>query len=148
MSIMNGSKEFKLNIEAELTCAVCLEIFRYPVILPCTHSFCAVCTKSLIKLKKVKRRFAFCISCCAGAVENEGCFELKCPLCQNIIVFQSDTHLITNLALRNVSDTFRSMKQTSRSDELTDDSMSLPGAVPTHRSPMVITDIDDDGLAL
>eukprot|EP01064_Diplonema_japonicum_P036296 TRINITY_DN810_c1_g1_i1.p1 TRINITY_DN810_c1_g1~~TRINITY_DN810_c1_g1_i1.p1 ORF type:complete len:146 (+),score=17.62 TRINITY_DN810_c1_g1_i1:69-506(+) len=143
---MQGSSEFKSRLEAELTCAVCLDIYRFPVILPCSHSFCAVCTKSLIRLRKTKKRFSCYFSCCAGAMEGDGCWELKCPLCQKVVLYQSDSNLVNNLSLRNVADTFRQQNRLNRSRELTDDSISLPGTVPIgHREAMVIMDMEDEG---
>ena len=36
------------NLEKELECAVCLEQFKDPKVLPCLHSFCKICLEGLV----------------------------------------------------------------------------------------------------
>ncbi|XP_078508735.1 zinc-binding protein A33-like [Lissotriton helveticus] len=48
------------DLTEELTCSVCLELFRDPVILPCGHNFCRVCID--------------------GSCEGEG--SCSCPICR------------------------------------------------------------------
>ncbi|ESN90696.1 hypothetical protein HELRODRAFT_70746 [Helobdella robusta] len=35
-------------IEEDLTCPVCLDLFKEPRILPCSHSLCRKCLKDLL----------------------------------------------------------------------------------------------------
>ncbi|XP_041359532.1 nuclear pore complex protein DDB_G0274915-like isoform X2 [Gigantopelta aegis] len=37
------------QLDHELTCTVCVEYFKDPVILPCSHSFCITCIKGIIR---------------------------------------------------------------------------------------------------
>ncbi|PFX14018.1 tripartite motif-containing protein 45-like [Stylophora pistillata] len=39
------------NLEKELECAVCLEQFKDPKVLPCLHSFCKICLEGLVGRK-------------------------------------------------------------------------------------------------
>ena len=51
------------NLEKELECAVCLEQFKDPKVLPCLHSFCKICLE--------------------GLVDREGnAWKLNCPSCR------------------------------------------------------------------
>ncbi|KAM9353059.1 tripartite motif containing 35-28 [Symphorus nematophorus] len=61
-------------LQQELTCPVCQSIFKDPVLLPCTHSFCRECLQKSLQYSK------------------------KCPLCREEFEEGKDT---TNLALRN-----------------------------------------------
>ncbi|KAL2091707.1 hypothetical protein ACEWY4_011505 [Coilia grayii] len=36
------------NIERELICPICKELFTHPLILPCQHSVCHKCVKELL----------------------------------------------------------------------------------------------------
>jgi hypothetical protein len=35
-----------VEIENEASCAICLDLFNDPRLLPCTHSFCVACLKA------------------------------------------------------------------------------------------------------
>ena len=91
-------EQLRAVTELELTCSVCLDIFKEPILLPCSHSLCTCCAKSLIKVVKGKG------PCCCPRwlAHNEKCCELKCPLCQGIHTFDDDCELVLNLALRNL----------------------------------------------
>ncbi|XP_010872671.4 tripartite motif-containing protein 35 [Esox lucius] len=69
-------------LEDELTCPVCCEIFRYPVVLKCSHSFCRACLQQFWNQKKARRECPVC--------------RVKCSLAEPTV----------SLALKNVSDTF------------------------------------------
>ncbi|XP_061145709.1 E3 ubiquitin-protein ligase TRIM35-like isoform X2 [Syngnathus typhle] len=69
------------HVEANLQCPACLEIFKDPVMLPCTHSICKGCLQEWRKEK-------------GGH---------SCPVCRT--EFQS-IDLPMNLALRNVCEAF------------------------------------------
>ena len=42
------------RLEEDLCCPVCHDVFRDPVVLSCSHSFCKDCVKSWWKDKEVK----------------------------------------------------------------------------------------------
>ncbi|XP_045887364.1 E3 ubiquitin-protein ligase TRIM39 [Micropterus dolomieu] len=69
-------------LEEELSCPVCCEIFKDPVVLKCSHSFCRVCLQQFWNKKKARRECPIC--------------RRKCPL----------TEPTVSLALKNVADTF------------------------------------------
>ncbi|KAM9805287.1 E3 ubiquitin-protein ligase TRIM35 isoform 2-T4 [Syngnathus typhle] len=69
------------HVEASLECPACLEIFKDPVILPCTHSICQECLQKWPKQKG----------------------SYSCPVCRT--EFHS-IDLPGNLALRNVCEAF------------------------------------------
>lgn len=68
-------------LEDELSCPVCCEIFKDPVVLKCSHSFCRACLQQFW-IKKSKR---------------------ECPVCRRKCLLTEPT---VSLALKNVADTF------------------------------------------
>ncbi|XP_047197627.1 zinc-binding protein A33-like [Hippoglossus stenolepis] len=66
--------------EEDLCCPVCQDVFRDPVLLSCSHSFCKDCLKSWWKDKEVR----------------------ECPLCKR----RSSMEEPPNLVLKNVCETF------------------------------------------
>ncbi|XP_061761147.1 E3 ubiquitin-protein ligase TRIM35 isoform X1 [Nerophis ophidion] len=69
-------------LEDELSCPVCCEIFREPVVLKCSHSFCRACLQQFWNKKKARR---------------------ECPICRRKCSLTEPT---VSLALKNVADTF------------------------------------------
>ncbi|KAM8843799.1 E3 ubiquitin-protein ligase TRIM35-like isoform 2-T2 [Spinachia spinachia] len=69
-------------LEEDLSCAVCYEIFRDPVVLKCSHSFCRACLQQFWNKKKARR---------------------ECPICRKKCSLTEPT---VSLALKNVADTF------------------------------------------
>ncbi|XP_053291112.1 zinc-binding protein A33-like [Pleuronectes platessa] len=67
--------------EEDLCCPVCHDVFRDPVLLSCSHSFCKDCVKSWWKDKEVK----------------------ECPLCKRR---SSKLHPPCNLVLKNLCEAF------------------------------------------
>ncbi|XP_070696476.1 nuclear factor 7, ovary-like [Pempheris klunzingeri] len=67
--------------EKDLSCAVCQDIFRDPVFLSCTHSFCKACLHTWWREKQLQ----------------------ECPVCKKISL-QSDPPC--NLVLKNLCETF------------------------------------------
>uniref|UniRef100_A0A1A8MHV4 Tripartite motif containing 47 n=1 Tax=Nothobranchius pienaari TaxID=704102 RepID=A0A1A8MHV4_9TELE len=68
------------DLKKELTCAICLEIFKDPVILKCGHNFCR-----------------FCI--CMHWDENGGDYGYQCPQCRTVFNKRTFTknYLVQNL---------------------------------------------------
>ncbi|CAB1442013.1 unnamed protein product [Pleuronectes platessa] len=79
--------------EEDLYCPVCKDVFRDPVILSCSHSFCKDCVESWWKEKKVK----------------------ECPLCKRR---SSRSEPPCNLALKNLCETFLLERDQSSSPAL------------------------------
>ncbi|XP_062252004.1 E3 ubiquitin-protein ligase TRIM35-like [Platichthys flesus] len=79
--------------EEDLCCAVCQDVFRDPVVLSCSHSFCKDCVKSWWKDKVVK----------------------ECPLCKRR---SSRSEPPGNLVLKNLCDTFLQERDQSSSNAL------------------------------
>ncbi|XP_037112682.1 tripartite motif-containing protein 35 [Syngnathus acus] len=78
-------------LEEELSCPVCCEIFKEPVVLKCSHSFCRACLQQFWNKKKARR---------------------ECPICRRKCSLTEPT---VSLALRNVADTFL-VEQRRRAD--------------------------------
>ncbi|XP_064197203.1 E3 ubiquitin-protein ligase TRIM35-like [Anguilla rostrata] len=68
-------------LEEELSCPVCSEIFRDPVLLSCSHSFCKACLQQYWEQKESQ----------------------ECPVCRRR---SSKAHPLANLSLRNACDAF------------------------------------------
>ncbi|XP_062242613.1 zinc-binding protein A33-like [Platichthys flesus] len=80
------------RLEEDLCCPVCHDVFRDPVILSCSHSFCKDCVKSWWKDKEVK----------------------ECPLCKR----RHSKGLPPNLVLKNLCETFLQERDQSSSPAL------------------------------
>ncbi|XP_053278809.1 E3 ubiquitin-protein ligase TRIM39 [Pleuronectes platessa] len=81
------------RLEEDLCCAVCHDVFRDPVILSCSHSFCKDCVKSWWKDKEVK----------------------ECPLCKRR---SSRREPPVSLALKNLCESFLQERDQSSSPAL------------------------------
>ncbi|XP_060938185.1 E3 ubiquitin-protein ligase TRIM35-like [Limanda limanda] len=79
--------------EEDLCCSVCHDVFRDPVLLSCSHSFCKDCVKSWWKDKEVK----------------------ECPLCKRR---SSKMEPPCNLALKNLCESFLQERDQSSSHAL------------------------------
>ena len=79
--------------EEDLCCAVCQDVFRDPVLLSCSHSFCKDCVKSWWKDKEVN----------------------ECPLCKRR---SSRSEPPCNLVLKNLCETFLQERDQSSSHAL------------------------------
>ncbi|XP_034433380.1 nuclear factor 7, brain-like [Hippoglossus hippoglossus] len=81
------------RLEEDLCCPVCHDVFRDPVLLSCSHSFCKDCVKSWWKDKEVK----------------------ECPFCKRR---SSRSEPPCNLALKNLCETFLQERDQSSSHAL------------------------------
>ncbi|XP_062247557.1 zinc-binding protein A33-like [Platichthys flesus] len=81
------------RLEEDLCCPVCQDVFRDPVVLSCSHSFCRDCLESWWKDKEVK----------------------ECPLCKRR---SSKMQPPCNLALKNLCETFLQERDQSSSPAL------------------------------
>lgn len=78
-SVDEDMSEEPLALQQDLTCVVCQGIFKDPVLLPCTHSFCRECLQRSMQYKRA------------------------CPLCREVFEKGQD---ISNRALRDACETF------------------------------------------
>ncbi|XP_040888976.1 E3 ubiquitin-protein ligase TRIM39-like [Toxotes jaculatrix] len=70
-----------LQSEKDLFCPVCQDVFRHPVLLSCSHSFCKACLHSWWREKQIQ----------------------KCPICTKI---SPESDPPCNLALKNLCEAF------------------------------------------
>uniref|UniRef100_A0A672KAP8 RING-type domain-containing protein n=1 Tax=Sinocyclocheilus grahami TaxID=75366 RepID=A0A672KAP8_SINGR len=82
---MATSAEDRSVLEEELTCPVCLDLYRDPHLLPCGHNFCLPC------LRRLKSR------------SDHG--RLRCPECRQS--HRSSANWQKNFKLANIADGFR-----------------------------------------
>uniref|UniRef100_A0A3P8NEH5 RING-type domain-containing protein n=1 Tax=Astatotilapia calliptera TaxID=8154 RepID=A0A3P8NEH5_ASTCA len=80
-SIHQTNYKMASGSEAKLHCPVCCDIFKDPVLLSCSHSFCKVCLRRWWRRKEA----------------------LKCPVCKRI---SGKKHPPCNLALKNLCEAF------------------------------------------
>lgn len=71
--------EETLPLQRDLTCPVCQGVFRDPVLLPCSHSFCRECMQRSLQVNH------------------------RCPLCREVF---EEGHIISNRALSDACETF------------------------------------------
>uniref|UniRef100_A0A3Q2PJ88 Tripartite motif-containing protein 35 n=1 Tax=Fundulus heteroclitus TaxID=8078 RepID=A0A3Q2PJ88_FUNHE len=81
-------------LEDELSCPICCEIFKEPVVLKCSHSFCRACLQQFWNKKKARR---------------------ECPICRRKCSLTEPT---VSLALKNVADTFLREQETELKKDL------------------------------
>ncbi|XP_041635015.1 nuclear factor 7, ovary-like [Cheilinus undulatus] len=81
------------KLEEDLDCPICNGIFKDPVILSCSHSFCRACVTDWWKGKKTK----------------------ECPVCKRR---QLKRRLPANIALKNLCETFQQERDQRSSEDL------------------------------
>ncbi|XP_070815126.1 nuclear factor 7, ovary-like [Chaetodon trifascialis] len=79
--------------EDDLTCSVCHDVFRDPVVLSCSHSFCKVCLKSWWRQKETR----------------------ECPVCKRR---SSKSEPPVSLVLKNLCETFLQQRDQRASEAL------------------------------
>ncbi|XP_061877743.1 E3 ubiquitin/ISG15 ligase TRIM25-like isoform X2 [Entelurus aequoreus] len=82
----SGHQVHSTVLQEELTCPVCLDVYRDPLLLPCGHNFCRKC---LDRLRQETERSRF-----------------RCPECR--YSHSSSMDLQRNFKLGNIADDFRS----------------------------------------
>ncbi|XP_072097116.1 uncharacterized protein [Mobula birostris] len=97
------------NLEKQLICPVCLEMFTKPVvILPCQHNLCRKCANDIFQTR-------------GTALGSGGCF--RCPSCHQEIIL--DRHgvygLQRNLLVENIIDIYKqeSLRSTAKPEQPT-----------------------------
>ncbi|XP_015801805.3 E3 ubiquitin/ISG15 ligase TRIM25 [Nothobranchius furzeri] len=86
--------EHCIVLQEELTCPVCLDLYRDPHLLPCGHNFCKTC------LDRLKRR------------ADRG--RLRCPECR--IGHRCGTNFQKNFKLANIADDYRRRRRATTAD--------------------------------
>lgn len=87
----SGQSEHTSVLQEELTCPVCLDLYREPHLLPCGHNFCKTC------LDRLKRQ------------ADRGCF--RCPECRN--TYHCRTKFQKNFKLANIADDYRHRRRSA-----------------------------------
>ncbi|XP_036401069.1 zinc-binding protein A33-like [Megalops cyprinoides] len=91
-----------LFLEEELFCSVCCDIFKDPVVLKCSHSFCGVCLQQCWKGKSSR----------------------KCPICRKVSILKNPP---ANLVLKNIAESYLKQKTASEAVKKSEDRCSLHG---------------------
>ena len=108
------------RLEEDLCCAVCQDVFRDPIVLSCSHSFCKDCLKSWWKDKEVK----------------------ECPLCKRRALKRKPP---CNLVLKNLCETFLQERDQSSSPALCSlHSMKLRLLCLDHQQPVCLVCRDSE----
>ncbi|KAM4587350.1 E3 ubiquitin-protein ligase TRIM35-like [Odontesthes bonariensis] len=81
------------GLEEELSCPVCQDVFREPVFLPCSHSFCKNCLKRWWRKKKMR----------------------ECPVCK---AASGSEHPQCNLVLKNTCEAFLRERDRKSAEDL------------------------------
>ena len=70
------------QLEENLQCTVCLEVFADPRTLPCCHSFCKVCLEGIVQTLRGK------------APRGRPIREFPCPNCRATFILDPDKHVV------------------------------------------------------
>ncbi|XP_062297482.1 tripartite motif-containing protein 55b [Scomber scombrus] len=117
------------NLEKQLTCPICLEMFTKPVvILPCQHNLCRKCANDVFQASNPY------LPTRAGSLTSGGRF--RCPSCRHEVVL--DRHgvygLQRNLLVENIIDMF---KQESSSSKPTPESIEETPMCDVHEDEKI-----------
>ena len=97
-------------MEVELTCPVCLELFRKPVVLPCSHNLCTPCARKILEPHGTPKAWAKWVKENRGAEYKSHLDpDVKCPTCRRKILIdpRGVDGLAKNLILENVIERFK-----------------------------------------
>ncbi|XP_036402000.1 uncharacterized protein LOC118789594 [Megalops cyprinoides] len=89
-------------LEEDLSCSVCFDVFKDPVLLKCSHSFCRVCLQQCWKEKSSR----------------------ECPICKNKASAEDPP---LNLVLKNIVESYLKQKADSEAAEKSEARCSLHG---------------------
>ncbi|XP_021379851.1 tripartite motif-containing protein 59-like isoform X2 [Mizuhopecten yessoensis] len=127
----------QLDLEEDLTCSICLELYNDPVSLPCQHNFCRKCIHSHLHQKSDIHVHVL------GAEHG----RFPCPNCRDYVeLTETDIKkLPKNFALQNIVHKFQSLKLENETKDT--------GLVETdcmyHNKPlMVYCDTCDEALCI
>ncbi|XP_028513566.1 E3 ubiquitin-protein ligase TRIM71-like [Exaiptasia diaphana] len=115
---MATSSSFRDNLEAQLTCAICNDIFTDPRTLPCLHTFCFKCIKDW----------------------NEACQRemkrLRCPTCRAVVKIEGDdiSKLPSSFTYKSLLQLFNVMK--TKTDEQSQ--QQLPECVGCNKRSVLV----------
>ena len=115
-----ATKSFTENVEQQLLCSICLQLFKNPKILPCFHTFCEACLEPLVREHAASvrsRRMAMRdarLGIRAGISHS-----LECPNCRerHYLPKSGVAELPNNFTLSNVVETLRLHKSSAALDE-------------------------------
>ncbi|XP_069796357.1 nuclear factor 7, ovary-like isoform X2 [Narcine bancroftii] len=131
LSPAEGGPAVARALRRELTCSVCLELFREPVVLGCGHNFCRSCIVRVWESRERQRRRA------AGRREHEARHEAQepgsaypCPQCRQIFPVKSFTK---NFLAANLVERLLDSKSVTRTP-----GDSHPKQCKRHRKPVTL----------
>ena len=104
------------QIEKEITCSVCDEIFNEPKTLPCLHTFCKKCIRSCVEM--------------ATGINKAG--KSTCPLCRLPFLKDGLASLPTNFVINSLIEIFDSKRKRDKEiqcDECEDDATACTWCV-------------------
>lgn len=103
-------------LQDELTCPVCLDLYRDPHLLPCGHNFCKIC---LDRLKRQADRGRF-----------------RCPECRDS--HRCGTNFQKNFKLSNIADDYRRRRRATAAASKSKEPVPCPLSVPQARRPFAV----------
>uniref|UniRef100_A0A3B3RH26 Tripartite motif containing 35-14 n=1 Tax=Paramormyrops kingsleyae TaxID=1676925 RepID=A0A3B3RH26_9TELE len=105
-------------LESELSCSICCDIFREPVVLRCCHSFCRAC---------LGRYWGQCVPSAR-----------QCPLCRHVAPLTEEP--VLNLALRNLCDSYL---QKGEGQDSSQGGFGRDPQCPLHEEPFKLFCLED-----
>ncbi|XP_036402509.1 tripartite motif-containing protein 35-like [Megalops cyprinoides] len=106
-------------LEEELCCSVCLDIFKDPVVLKCSHSFCRVCLQQCWEEKSSQ----------------------ECPICKRKA---SMNPLLPNLVLKNIVESYLKQKAESKVGQKTEAAEESEARCSLHGEKLLLFCVHDE----